>query len=853
MTTLKWALNTIHSNRILEKIPFEGLSDLQVQLARERHGTNLIFENEKSSFLYQLFEILKEPMLILLLAASTLYFFLGQWEDGILLLVAVSIVASISFYQNIKSEKALYKLKKLTEPEVQVIRNGALSAIPIEDLVMDDVFWIEEGQTIPADAKLLKANDLQIDESILTGESIAVAKAENEVIFAGTILTSGSAWCVVSAIGIKTQLGRLGKSMQEIVIGNTPLQIQVQKFVKQMTLVGLVAFFAIWGINFLGSGNIITSLLFGLTIAMAMIPEEIPVAFSSFMALGAAKLSAMGILARQPQTVESLGAATVICVDKTGTITQDKMELQMLYLAKLDQLVNLKDPKKLLSEEAKEVLIYSRLSSEIKPFDAMEKAIDECFRLSLPDVSLSELEMVHEYPLSGKPPIMTHIFKNGKGDFFIAAKGGVETLLNNSGLEASEKSRIQEVAKELSSKGLRVLAVGKALRIKDQIWPESQLDFDWEFLGFIGLYNPPKSNAKEVIGQFYKAGIQVKMITGDYPETAKAIAKEVEMDGAESVLTGAEILEMPEDTLRDKIKATTVFARMFPEAKLRIINALKASGEVVAMTGDGVNDGPALKAADIGVAMGKRGTEVAKQAASLVLVEDDLAAMLLAISHGRKIYFNLKKAISYIVSIHIPIILTVTIPLVFQWKLANIFSPIHVIFLELVMGPTCSIAFENEPAEKNLMLQKPRRATESFLFFRELVVSIVQGLAISCAVLGVYFWTMESGQTIEMVRTSAFVTLVFSNIFLTLTNRSFTQSLFQTLFRPNNLLWMMLIATSIILASTLFISPVQQLFDFQMLTFRQIGYCLMAGLVGVFWMEGLKAIKRLRKFKGKSA
>lgn len=831
----------------MEKLPFNGLGDDQIQKSKEAYGANLLFRKEKGTLIYQLAEIIKEPMLILLLTASTLYFLLSRWEDGFLLLVAVSIVASISFYQNIKSERALEKLRRLTEPEVQVVRNGELTSIPIEDLVVADVFWAEEGQVFPADAKLLKAIDLLVDESILTGESFAVSKLENESVLAGTTLITGSAWCQVSAIGLKTELGKLGKSMQEIIQESTPLQKQVSRFVRQMTLVGFVAFFAIWGINFWESGDWINALLFGLTIAMAMIPEEIPVAFSSFMALGAAKLSSLGILTRQPQTVESLGAATVICVDKTGTITQDKMELQMLYPAKTKRLIALKKFREPLDDAAIELLFYSRLSSEIKPFDEMEKAIHDQVLIQIPDFNYANLEMVHEYPLSGKPPLMTHVFKRDKGEILVSAKGAIESLLDNSQMDPLMKSEIQTVAKNLSASGLRVLAVGKVSNYSNVDWPISQLDFLWEFLGLIGLSNPPKANARDVIKEFYRAGIQVKMITGDFPETAMAIAREVEMEGANQMITGSEILAMPDSVLMEKVRSISVFARMFPEAKLRIINALKALGEVVAMTGDGVNDGPALKAADIGVAMGRRGTEIAKQAASLVLVKDDLAAMVLAISHGRKIYFNLKKAISYIVSIHIPIILTVTIPLIFQWKLSNIFSPIHVVFLELVMGPTCSIAFENEPADKNLMSQKPRNATESFLNFKELAVSIFQGLAISLAVLAVYFWNMNAGHPIEYVRTSAFSTLVFSNIFLTLTNRSFTQSIFQTLFRPNRLLWIMLLITTLILFASLFFQPVQRLFSFKPLHYSQIGVSLIASILGVFWIEGFKAWKRARK------
>lgn len=447
--------------------------------------------------------------------------------------------------------------------------------------------------------------------------------------------------------------------------------------------------------------------------------------------------------------------------------------------------------------------------------------------------------MIHEYPLAGTPPMMTHIRKAPTGELLVAGKGAVEHILAVCRPNSGVAERIRSVAKQLSGEGFRVLGVARST---DQApnFPDEQDDFSWSFLGLIALENPPKPNAGAVIRAFTEAGIRVKMITGDFPETAQAIARQVNLPGAGAFVTGEQVMAMDEPTLRQKAAQTAIFARMFPEAKLKVVEALKQNGEVVAMTGDGVNDGPALKAAHIGVAMGKRGTEVAKQAASLVLVNDDLSNMVDAIAQGRRIYQNLKKAITYIVSIHIPIILTVAVPLLAHWKWENLFSPIHVIFLELIMGPTCSIAFENEPAEAGQMQQPPRKLTDTFLAGPELGRSIAQGLGIAGAVLGVYYTAMQQGLALPVVKTLVFSTLVLSNILLTLVNRSFTRSVFQTIRVPNWMLWLMLGLTLGLLLATLFVPTAQQLFGFAPISASAFGWCALAALVGTGWVEVYK-------------
>ncbi|GAB2697138.1 cation transport ATPase [Hymenobacter frigidus] len=808
------------------------------------HGRNVLAADARSGLLATLREVVADPMFVLLLATGVIYFWMGHLEDALALGVALLLVAGISVYQSVRSDQALGALHELTQPRAQVRRNGRQGAVPVQDLVVGDAVLVEEGGRVPADGRLDVASDFSLDEAILTGEAVAVIKSPGDPVFAGTSTASGSAWLTVTAVGSQTELGRIGQRIATIVAEKTPLQRQVGQFVARMTWVGVAAFLLVWGINFARSGNWTTALLFALTLAMSLLPQELPVAFSGFMALGAARLSRLGVLTKQPQTVESLGSATVICADKTGTLTQEGMSVRQLYDGATAVLVDLPGATAgALSATAGAVLAHARWASEDEPFDAMEKAIVAAYAAADPAGAAVPRPLVHEYPLAGTPPMMTHVRQASGGEAVVAAKGAVEHVLPVCRPVPALAAEIRRVTQELSAQGYRVLGVARGTYTPPD-FPAAQDDFAWSFLGLVALENPPKANAAAVLRSFAEAGIQVKMITGDFPETAQAIARQIGLPGADTLLTGQQVMEMNADALRPRAAGTAVFARMFPEAKLRVVEALKANGEVVAMTGDGVNDGPALKAAHIGVAMGRRGTEVARQAASLVLVDDDLGSMVAAIAQGRRIYQNFKQAVFYVVSIHIPIILTVALPLLFNWEWANLLSPLHVIFLELVMGPTCSIAFENEPAEVGQMQQPPRPLTATFLAGAKLARSLVQGLGIAVAVLGVYYVAMQRGEPVAVGRTLVFVTLVLSNVFLTLANRSFTQSIVQTIRLPNRVLWLLLGLTLALLVVVLGVPAARALFEFAPVSGAALGWCALAALVGVGWVEGYKAVLR---------
>ncbi|HSY75287.1 MAG TPA: HAD-IC family P-type ATPase, partial [Bacteroidia bacterium] len=672
---------------------YTGLTDAEVIINRAASGKNLLTQRGKSSWAI-VKDVVADPMFILLLIACSIYFFTGKPHEGIIMVVAITAISGISIFQGIRTEHAVKALQKLSETSVTVIRNGSKTSIPSEDLVPDDIMIVSEGQQMPADAALLEYNDLSVNESILTGESFPVEKdAAKNQLFSGTTISSGLAHARVTETGNNTKIGKLGITMEQTHKEKTPLEHQVNVFVKRMAIFGFIAFAFVTIFNAFKADSWMAGLMEGLTLAMAVIPEEIPVALSTFMALGAYRMMRFSVLVKQPQTVEALGAATVICVDKTGTVTENRMKVQEVFEMSTGKAYGLSS----ITDSVKQMLLIARLASEPIPFDPMEKAIVEAFELTR--FSITGYKMINEYPLSGRPPMMTHVYTDQTGKRLITCKGAPEGIIQNSFLTEEEKNKVRGIQIKMAGKGNRVLAIAISDYAEADL-PEAQNSFKWRLLGLLALSDPPKKNIPEVIKSFYDAGIVVKMITGDYPQTACGIAGQIGMVNPEKFITGEELVSFDDGKLKKVVYDVNVFARIQPEMKLRIINALKANGEVVAMTGDGVNDGPALKAAHIGIAMGSRGSEVARQAASLVLVNEDLANMVNAVALGRKIYSNLKKAIQYIITIHIPILAFVIVPLLLGWKYATVLTPVHIIFLELIMGPTCSIVYENEPLEE---------------------------------------------------------------------------------------------------------------------------------------------------------
>lgn len=822
----------------------KGLTEEEVSASKMRHGNNTVKVKGDTIFFDAIKKFATDPMIILLFVASLLYFISGKTADGIFLALAIVLVSSISMLQESRSRNALEKLKKFTQPHCKVVRNGVIAEIKSEEVVINDSLIVEEGALIAADGIIVHSNDFSVNEAILTGEFFPVYKeqsATDNMIFQGTTVTTGLAIVNVTAIGNGTKLGKIGQSLESIIEEKTPLERQISNFVKKMALVGVLVFLIVWGINYSQTYQLFDSLLKSLTLAMSILPEEIPVAFATFMALGAWRMMQKGIVVKQMKTVEALGSATVICVDKTGTITENKMSLASLFTLE-SQKVN--PTNAILSDDEKELIQLAMWASEPIPFDPMEVALHDAYAKIFPEDQRKQYSLIHEYPLSGKPPMMTHIFKDNNSDSrIVAAKGAPEALISLCKLTDQEKSQIGNAISIMASEGYRILAVA-ASDFNGDDYPETQQEFPFTFLGLVSFYDPPKENIHLVLQHFYKAGIRVKIITGDTATTTMAIAKQIGFIGFEKSIAGEELMKLSDEELKETVQHISIFSRMFPEAKLRIIEALKSNNEIVAMTGDGVNDGPALKASHIGIAMGKKGTEIAKQTASLILIDDDLSKMVDAVAMGRRIYTNLKKAIQFIISIHIPIILIVFIPLAFGWIYPNIFSPIHVIFLELIMGPTCSVVYENEPMEKNAMLQSPRLFTTTFFNWKELSTSIIQGLFIAVGILIVYQVAVQQSLNESITRTMVFTGLIAANIFLTLVNRSFYYSIITTMKYKNDLILIIVSLTAVVTGLLIYVDPLTKFFGFEPLTSFQLIFSVGIGHLSVIWYELIKLYKR---------
>ncbi|QBJ85810.1 cation-translocating P-type ATPase [Chryseobacterium gleum] len=822
----------------------KGLTDAEVADSRKKYGYNRLEAVKKESWADLLLNILKEPMLILLICVSFIYVLTGDYSEALFMFAAIVGVTAISFYQDNRSKKALEELEKLNEPLSKVIRNSKMINIPTFEIAVGDLCITEEGNLINADGKIVHGNDFSVNESSLTGESFSVFKdsrSEDNKVYSGTITVSGLAVFEVENIGKETKVGKIGQSILNIKTEISPLQLQIRNFVKGMAVIGVIIFLAVCIFSFVKTGDFVTSLLSGLTLAMSVLPEEIPVAFTTFMALGAWKLMREGIIIKRSSIVETLGSVSVICTDKTGTITENSMQLKHLYDYRSDRTY---EETEFGTEELHELIDYAMWSSEPVPFDPMEITLHKIYEQNRKPDQRKDYQMFHEYPLEGKPPMMTHLFENEKKDRIIAAKGAPEAIISVSNLSEEEKSKIRTLIKSFGEKGYRVLGVARS-HFEGNDFPDKQQDFKFDFLGLTVFYDPPKKGIKEVFKHIYDAGIQVKVITGDNADTTRAIALQAGINNSNPPVNGSEIAACSEADLIRLSEETTLFTRMFPEAKLEVVSALKAQGHVVAMLGDGVNDGPALKAAHIGVAMGNKGTEIAKSAAALVITNDDLDKLVIGVAAGRRIYANIKKAVQYIISIHIPIILTVSLPLFLGWVFPHIFTPVHVIFLELVMGPTCSIVYENEPIERNAMQRPPRALTDTFLNWRELTISIIQGLVITAGILWLYQYSVNHGNDEAKTRALVFTTLIFSNILLSLVNRSFYYSMLESFKNRNVLLAGISVLVVLLLMIILYVSPVSEFFSVTALSIKELGLALLTASISVLWFEIYKFIKRL--------
>jgi Ca2+-transporting ATPase len=868
----------------------EGLSAAQAAQRLIEDGPNALPGDQRRTLLKIILETLHEPMFALLLVAGLLYLVLGDLQEGLILFGLVLVVLALTLYQEGKTERAIESLRDLTSPRALVIRDGQPLRIAGSEVARGDILILAEGDRIAADAVLISGTEIQVDESLLTGEPVPVDKvvpaspADGGLasLFSGTLLVKGHGIARVSATGARSEIGRIGTALERLTSEPSPLKKQTARLVKVLAFVALSASLSLIAAFGLMRDDWLAALLAGIALAMALLPQEFTVVLTVIPALGAWRLSKQNVLTRRIAAIETLGATSVLCVDKTGTLTENRMTVAELYVQPAsasartarrandggaDDAIQDAPGESLaidyavtseLPESFHTLVEFSILASVADPFDPMEKAFHRLGQHFLQDTEHlhDDWTLMQEYGLTPELRAMSHVWRARQGEeHVVAAKGAPEAIVDLCHLDAVAQARVATAVDAMAAKGLRVLGVAQA-RFSGEQWPAIEHDFEFEFIGLLGLADPLRAEIPDAVAECRSAGIRVVMITGDYPATASAIAAQAKLDldpdrspapevgGVNTrLLTGDAMAAMSDAELQARMQSVSICARIAPEQKLRIVQALKASGEVVAMTGDGVNDAPALKAAHVGVAMGGRGTDVAREAASLVLLDDNFASIVRAVRLGRRIFDNLRKSMSYILAVHVPIAGMALLPVLLGWPVA--LFPLHIAFLELVIDPACSMVFENEPSEADVMQRAPRDVNTPLFAGMTLVMALLQGLGALAVVLAATVWG-AGHLTDGAARALSFATLVCTNLALIFSNRSRAGSLWASLRVPNRTLWMVVGAALTLLTLALYVPWLARLFVFEPLPLPYLGAALGLGLASVLWFEAIKFTRRLK-------
>jgi Ca2+-transporting ATPase len=849
----------------------KGLSEQEATSRLAKEGYNELPSTGRRGIVKIAFEIVREPMFILLIAGGIIYLLLGDIREAIILLGSIFVIMGITFYQENRTERALEALRDLSSPRALVIRDGVQKRIAGREVARGDMLMLAEGDRVPADAALLWSLNLSIDESLLTGESVPVRKVtwdnrsktmalvrpggdDLPFVYSGTMVVQGQGIAEVQATGLNTELGKIGKALQKVESEETSLHREIGRLVRILAIMGLAFCVVVVILYGLTRGNWLNGLLAGITLAMSLLPEEFPVVLTIFLALGAWRIAQNEVLTRRMPAVETLGSATVLCVDKTGTLTLNRMSVSRLFAAgsvfsiPTNHTNDQENNDHILPEAFHELVEYSILASQQDPFDPMEKAMRQ-----LGELYLAQTEHIHrdwtlvrEYPLSPVLLALSHVWKSPASEtYVIAAKGAPEAIIDLCHLDEAQREELSRQIISMADDGLRVLGVARAYFMQAEPLPGDQHEFAFKFTGLIGLADPVRPGVADSVKECYTAGIRVVMITGDYPGTARNIAQQIGLQSTDEYITGAELDEMNDSKLQERIKTVNIFARVVPEQKLRLVNALKADGEIVAMTGDGVNDSPALKSSHIGIAMGGRGTDVARESAALVLLDDDFSSIVHAVKLGRRIYDNIRKAMIYILAIHVPIAGISLVPLLLGQPL--ILFPVQIVFLELIIDPASSIAFEAEPGNPHLMERPPRDPKEPMFGKPTILLSMLQGASVLLSVLLIYFFASFQGLEESVVRAMTFTTLVLGNLGLIYVNRSQSRLIINTLLERNIALWLITAGVIIGLGLVLYMPLLRDLFSFGSPKPLELLLCVAAALISILWFELLKLVRNWRK------
>jgi P-type Ca2+ transporter type 2C len=859
------ALNTGKvSNNETAKDELGNVAGLTAVIAAERlkqDGFNELPKPDQRGFLRLLFEVLRQPMFALLIGGGVVYMLLGDKTEALLLLLFAGLSVTITIVQESRSERVLEALRNLASPRALVIRDGKRILIAGRDVVRDDLIVVSEGDRVAADATLISAHDLLLDESLLTGEAMPVRKLVQEAtgnkaaevgvkpggenlpyIFAGTLVVRGTGQALVHATGVRSEMGKIGHALSTIETEQPHLQRQIHAFVRAFAIIGaLIGTLTVLLFGLL-RGSWLDAWLGGIAIGMSLLPEEFPLVLAVFMAMGAWRISQVRVLTRRASAIETLGATTVLCTDKTGTLTENCMTV--VALISEETRWNQSD-EKVISDQAKEILETALFACPREPSDPMDSAVHALAEKKLGSTkdNFKSTELIHAYGLRPELFAVVNILsREGESHPTAFAKGALEAIAELCQQPEEQLIKIRSEFDKLAKNGIRVLGIAKAV-ISDitqlHEMPETPRGFNFEYVGLIGFADPIRANVPAAVAECRSAGIRVVMITGDYPTTAQAIGLQAGLDTV-NVLNGDNIDAMSDEQLALKVKSTSIFARIQPNQKLRIVQSLKASGEVVAMTGDGVNDAPAIKAAHIGIAMGGRGTDVAREASGIVLLDDDFGSIVLTIRLGRRIYDNLRKAIEYIVAVHIPIAGLAVLPLLLGLPL--ILTPIHIAFLEMVIDPACSVVFEAEQEEADVMQRPPRDPASPLLMPKRILWAVLQGLIVLGILAGVLISAVQLDMPESDLRALVFTSLVLMNMGLILVNRSFKASLVRAFLRPNRSLWILFGGVIVLLATAVFWPPAQLLFHFGRLHWDDLSICGVAGFFSLLLLEAIKSI-----------